>query len=85
MLTYWDDEKKFYFDLTIDEEFCTIKTIAAFWTLLSKTAPSDRTIYLVEQLKNPKTFGRLHPVPSLAADEKNIIRKVDTGLVRSGL
>lgn len=66
----WDDEKKFYFDLTIDEEFCPIKTIAGFWTLLSKTAPSDREKYLVEQLKNPKTFGRLHPVPSLAADEK---------------
>lgn len=71
----WDDEKKFYFDLTIDEEFCTIKTIAAFLTLLSKTAPSDRTIYLVEQLKNPKTFGRLHPVPSLAADEKEYYPK----------
>jgi hypothetical protein len=66
----WNDEKKFYFDLTIAEEFCGIKTIAAFWTLLSKTVTPERAELLVEQLKNPNTFGRLHPVPSLAADEK---------------
>ncbi|MFH1197558.1 MAG: trehalase family glycosidase [bacterium] len=65
----WDDEKRFYFDLTLNEGFCPIKTIAAFWTLLSKTATSERAEMLVEQLKNPNTFGRLHPVPSLAADE----------------
>jgi hypothetical protein len=65
----WDDEKKFYFDLTIDENFCGIKTIAAFWTLLSKTATPERAELLVGQLKNPGTFGRLHPVPTLAADE----------------
>lgn len=65
----WDDEKKFYFDLTIDEEFCPVKTIGAFWTLVSKAATEENAKYLAEQLKNPKTFGRLHPVPSLAADE----------------
>jgi hypothetical protein len=65
----WDDKKKFYFDLTLDEEFCPIKTIAAFWTLLSKTATISRAELLANQLKNPDTFGRLHPVPSLAADE----------------
>lgn len=65
----WDDKKKFYFDLTLDEEFCPIKTIAAFWTLVSKTATPERAELLVDQLKNPNTFGRLHPVPSLAADE----------------
>jgi hypothetical protein len=66
----WDNEKNFYFDLTIDEEFCPIKTIAAYWTLISKTATPDRAKYLVSQLTNPNTFGRLHPVPTLAADEK---------------
>jgi glycogen debranching enzyme len=65
----WDEEKKFYFDLTIEEKFCGIKTIAAFWTLLSRTATPERAEFLVNQLKNPKTFGRLHPVPTLAADE----------------
>jgi len=65
----WDEEKKFYFDLTIDEELCPIKTIAAFWTLISRTATAERAQYLAEQLQNPNTFGRLHPVPSLSADE----------------
>jgi glycogen debranching enzyme len=65
----WNAEQNFYFDLTIDEEFCPNKTIAAFWTLISKVAVSERLIFLVEQLKNPNTFGRLHPVPSLSADE----------------
>jgi hypothetical protein len=65
----WDEEKKFYFDLTIEEKFCGIKTIAAFWTLLSRTATPERAEYIVNQLKNPNTFGRLHPVPTLAADE----------------
>lgn len=66
----WDDEKKFYFDLTIDEELCPVKTIGAFWTLVSKAATKENAKHLADQLANPKTFGRLHPVPSLAADEK---------------
>jgi hypothetical protein len=66
----WDDEKGFYFDLTLDEKFCGIKTIAAFWTLLSKTATPERAELLAGHLTNPKTFYRKHPVPTLAADEK---------------
>ena len=65
----WNDQKKFYYDLTVDEEFCRFKTIGAFWTLVSKTATKERAELLAGQLKNPKTFGRLHPIPSLAADE----------------
>lgn len=66
----WDPQRRFYFDLTLDEEMSPIKTICAFWTLISQTATSDRAQYLAEQLSNPNTFGRLHPVPSLAADEE---------------
>ena len=65
----WNAEDKFYFDLTIDEKYCPIKTIAAFWTLISRTATTERAQYLAQQLQNPNTFGRLHPVPSLSADE----------------
>jgi glycogen debranching enzyme len=66
----WDKERNFYFDLTHDGEFCPNKTIAAFWTLVSKTATPERATLLANQLKNPKTFGRLHRVPTLSADEK---------------
>lgn len=67
----WNERQQFYFDLTINEEFCPVKTIAAFWTLVSKTATPERAAWLADQLQNPKTFGRLHPVPTLAADEEN--------------
>jgi glycogen debranching enzyme len=66
----WDDARNFYFDLTIDETLAPIKTICAFWTLVSGAATPERAESLVRHLKNPITFGRLHPVPSLAADEK---------------
>lgn len=65
----WDAEKRFYFDLTIDENRIPIKTICAFWTLISGTATMQRAKYLTDQLNNPNSFGRLHPVPTLAADE----------------
>jgi len=65
----WNLERRFYFDLTFDEEIVPIKTICAFWTLLSKTATAERSKHLANHLKNLATFGRLHPVPSLAADE----------------
>jgi len=66
----WDEKKKFYFDLTIDESKCPVKTIAGFWPLISKTATPEKAEILVDQLKNPQTFGRLHPVPTIAADER---------------
>lgn len=65
----WDLGRRFYFDLTFDEEIVPIKTICAFWTLLSETATQEKSQHLAEHLKNPATFGRSHPVPSLAADE----------------
>ncbi len=65
----WDSNRCFYFDLTLEEEIIPIKTICAFWTLLSNTATPKRAQHLAAHLKNPATFGRLHPVPSLAADE----------------
>lgn len=66
----WNDERKFYFDLTVSDKLCPVKTIAGFWPLISKTSTPERAEHLVNELRNPKTFGRLHPVPSLAADEK---------------
>jgi hypothetical protein len=67
----WDTERNFYFDLTLDEEFCPQKTIAAYWTLVSRTATPERAAQLVAHLKNPATFGRRHRVPTLSADEKD--------------
>jgi hypothetical protein len=46
-----------------------VKSIAAFWTLLAKVASKSQAEALAAELGNPKTFGTLHRVPTLAADE----------------
>lgn len=65
----WDEAKKFYYDLTWEGKSANVKTIAGFWTLLAKVASPAQAEYLVAELQNPKTFGRVHPVPTCAADE----------------
>lgn len=66
----WNAEKKFYFDLTLDEKQIEIRTIAGFWTLLGKVASKEQAKALADELNNPQTFKRLHQVPTLAANEK---------------
>jgi glycogen debranching enzyme len=65
----WDAEKKFYYDLTVDGKQAPIKTVAGFWALLSGVAQGERAAALAAELDNPGTFGRLHPVPTCAADQ----------------
>ncbi|MBX7235909.1 MAG: hypothetical protein K1X65_16095 [Caldilineales bacterium] len=65
----WDEARKFYFDLTWDGKSANVKTIAGFWPLLAKVASPAQANYLAAELQNPKTFGRVHPVPTCAADE----------------
>ena len=65
----WDPEKKFYYDLTVDGKRAPIKTVAGFWALLAGVAQGERAAALAAELDNPKTFGRLHPVPTCAADQ----------------
>lgn len=66
----WDPVKQFYEDVTVDGKLTGIKTIAAYWTLLAGVAGYQQASALAAQLSNPATFGRLNPVPTLAADEK---------------
>ena len=65
----WDPEKHFYYDLTVDGKLAPIKTVAGFWALLSRVADGPRASSLSSELENPSTFGRLHPVPTVAADQ----------------
>jgi glycogen debranching enzyme len=67
----WNEKKQFYFDLNLKEEQCSIKTIAGFWPLIGQVASPQQAEALKLQLQNPETFGRLYPVPTLAADEKD--------------
>jgi glycogen debranching enzyme len=66
----WDPSKRFYFDLSLAGERSPVKTIAAYWTLLAKVASDAQAQALIAELKDPRTFGRLHRVPSCSADEE---------------
>ena len=65
----WDPEAKFFFDLQLDETRVPIKTVAAYWTLLAAVATPEQADDLAAELGNPRTFGRPHRVPTLAADQ----------------
>jgi neutral trehalase len=65
----WDNEKGIYCDLDSDRNRLSVKTIAAFWTLLGEIPNEDKANRLIDHLKNPKTFGTENPFPTLAADE----------------
>jgi glycogen debranching enzyme len=65
----WDPDKHFYFDLTLEGKRAPVKTVAGFWPLIAGVPTPERAEDLVAQLKNPKTFARMHRVPTVAADE----------------
>ncbi len=64
----WDPDDGFYYDLTRDGERIRMKTVAAYWTLLAGVASAEQAARLVEELEDPRTFGRRNPVPTCAAD-----------------
>jgi Mannosylglycerate hydrolase MGH1-like glycoside hydrolase domain len=65
----WDEELRFYVDLTLNGKQVPVRTVAAYWTLIARVAPRERAKRLAAELTNPKTFGRPNVVPTLAADE----------------
>jgi len=65
----WDEQRKFYFDLTIKGERAPVKSIAAFWPLLAKVASPAQAEALAAELRNAQTFNTPHRVPTLAANE----------------
>jgi glycogen debranching enzyme len=66
----WNPQRKFYFDLTVGGQQSQVKTVAAYWTLLSGVATAQQADALAAELTNPKTFGRMHRVPTCPADQE---------------
>jgi hypothetical protein len=66
----WDGSRKFYCDLMPDGDRAPVMTIAAYWTLLGGVASSNQAADLVNELQNPRTFGRINLVPTLAANQQ---------------
>ena len=65
----WNEDDSIYYDLDRYGQQIMVKTIAAFWTLLAEIPSEDKASRLIGHLSDPRTFGRSHPFPSLAADE----------------
>ncbi|MFC5452084.1 MGH1-like glycoside hydrolase domain-containing protein [Paenibacillus aestuarii] len=66
----WNDEVGFYFDVQDSGEQTSVKTIAAFWSLLAGVATKEQAEKLAHWLNDPATFNRVHRVPVCAADEE---------------
>ncbi len=65
----WDPSRKFYFDLTAAGRPASVKTIAGYWTLLAGVATKAQAQSMAAMLRDPKTFGTRHRVPTCSADE----------------
>lgn len=65
----WDPQDEFFYDLTLNGGRAGIKTVAGYWTLLAGVATQEQADALAAELKNPRTFGRTHRIPTLAADQ----------------
>lgn len=51
-----------------DGSFLAVKTVAAFWALISKIAPRERVDALCRHLEDKNEFNRPNRVPALSAD-----------------
>ncbi|MBN1681404.1 MAG: glycoside hydrolase [Anaerolineae bacterium] len=64
----WNERERFYMDLAPDGSHSTVKSIGAYWGLLSDVVPPERAAHLIAHLDDPAFFNRPHRVPSQAAD-----------------
>ncbi len=65
----WDENDGLYYDVHDFGEKYPIKTVAAFWPMLSDIPDSSRAAQLVANLKDSTSFWRRIPFPTLAANE----------------
>ncbi|MGE5498773.1 MAG: MGH1-like glycoside hydrolase domain-containing protein [Syntrophothermus sp.] len=64
----WNEADGLYYDLDDDGNQIRCKTAACFWPLLAGIASGRQAERMLANLKDPKTFWRTIPFPSLAAD-----------------
>ncbi|MBQ3128593.1 MAG: glycoside hydrolase [Clostridia bacterium] len=66
----WDEDTKFYYDLRKDNTFNYVKHIGAFWSLLARCVPDDRSEAFIAHLNNENEFKTEHRVPTLSKDHE---------------
>jgi glycogen debranching enzyme len=64
----WSDEMGLYSTSLSGGGHNPNKVVTGFWPLWAGIVPPERVERLARQLKDPATFWRHHPAPSLAAD-----------------
>jgi hypothetical protein len=65
----WDETTRCYHDLDDVGGPVPSRTLAPFWALLAEVAPPERATQLAAHLADESTFWRMHPFPTLAADD----------------
>jgi hypothetical protein len=71
--TLWNEDLGFYVDRQGNGELSSMKTVAAYWVLLTEDVPKDRVARMVEHLENPNEFFRKHCVPTVSADDRSYV------------
>jgi neutral trehalase len=71
----WNQDDNLYYDLDEDLEQVQVKTAASFWPLLAEIPNEARAEGLIENLKDPDSFGTDNPFPSLAVSEPDFDKK----------
>lgn len=66
----WNEEDGLYYDIDDEGNQIKWKTAACFWSMLAGVADVHQAEKLLNNLKDPKSFWRKIPFPSLAADQK---------------
>jgi hypothetical protein len=64
----WNEEGEFYATGLEGGGHNPEKIVTAFWPLFAGVAPADRAELMARHAEDPASFGRHHPLPSLAAD-----------------
>jgi len=68
--TLWDEKTGFYYDWGKDGKRMSMRTIAAFWTLLGMIPSEQQLERLLAHLNDPKSFNTKHRVPTHPVDEQ---------------
>ncbi len=64
----WDDKSAYYYDLWQNGELNYVKSIGAYWALITDIVPDCNLDRFVAHLDNENEFKRPHRIPSLSFD-----------------
>ncbi len=66
----WNEEDGLYYDVDDEGNQVKCKTVACFWPMLAGVTDKNQADKLLQNLKDPNTFWRKIPFPSLSVDDK---------------